>query len=125
MKSVYVHRVVHHIVQACSVSRWIICLSFCALLNACSVGPKYHRPAVALAPTYKESGDWKQAEPRDTIMRGQWWEIFQDPQLNDLESRVDRGSQTIAVAVANYEAAGALVRESGPSISPLSQQVRP
>lgn len=63
MKSVYVHRVVHHIVQACSVSRWIICLSFCALLNACSVGPKYHRPAVALAPTYKESGDWKQADP--------------------------------------------------------------
>ena len=112
MKSSQFHRVAHHIAQACSMSRWIVCLSFCALLNACSVGPKYHRPAIALAPTYKESGDWKQAEPRDTIVRGQWWEIFHDPQLNDLESRVDRGSQTIAAATANYEAARALVREA-------------
>ena len=112
MKSVHIHRVAHNCAQAWPVTQWIIWLSFCTLLNACSVGPRYHRPAVALAPTYKELGDWKQAEPKDTIVRGQWWEIFQDPQLNDLESRVDRANQTIAAAAANYEAARALVREA-------------
>src|ERR1700733_13176485 len=95
MTSVHIHRVAHHCAQAWPVTQWIIWLSFCALLNACSVGPKYHRPAGAPAPTYKESGDWKPAEPRDTIVRGQWWEIFREPQLNDLESRADGGSQTI------------------------------
>ena len=87
-------------------------LGSCALLSACSVGPKYHRPAVAVAPTYKELGNWKQAEPQDTIVRGQWWEIFQDSQLNGLEARVDHGNQTIAAAAANYEAARAIVRQA-------------
>ena len=52
------------------------------------------------------------AGPKDTIVRGQWWSVFQDAQLNDLEDRVDRGNQTIAAAAANYEAARAIVRES-------------
>ena len=120
MKSVHIHRVAHHRAQNRPVTQWIIWLSFCGLLNACSVGPKYHRPAVALAPAYKESGDWKQAEPKDTIVRGQWWEIFQDPQLNDLESRIDRGNHTIAAAAANYEAARALVREARSQYFPCS-----
>ncbi len=82
------------------------------MLGGCNVGPKYQRPAVPVAPSYKELGNWQQAEPKDTIVRGQWWEVFQDPQLNDLEGRVDRGNQTIAAAAANYEAARALVREA-------------
>jgi NodT family efflux transporter outer membrane factor (OMF) lipoprotein len=112
MKSVHVDWLVYRLAQACSGTRWIVCLSFCTLLTGCSVGPKYRLPVVAVAPTYRDAGDWKQAEPKDTIVRGQWWEIFQDPQLNDLESRVDLGSQTIAAAAANYEGARALVREA-------------
>ncbi len=112
MKFANFDRVPHHLAPACSMARWMVCLSFCALLNACSLGPKYQRPPVAVAPAYKELADWKQAQPRDAMVRGQWWGVFQDPQLNDLETLVDRGNQTIAAAAANYEAARALVREA-------------
>ena len=90
----------------------VICSWTCCGIIGCSIGPKYQRPAVPVAPSYKESGNWKQAEPNDTIVRGHWWELYQDPQLNDLESRVDRGNQTIAAAAANYEAARAIVRQA-------------
>lgn len=80
------------------------------MLGGCSVGPKYQRPAVPTAPAYKEAGPWKPSEPRDMIVRDHWWELFQDPLLNNLESQVDRGNQTIAAAAANYEASRALVR---------------
>jgi NodT family efflux transporter outer membrane factor (OMF) lipoprotein len=92
---------------------WIACsLGLCVMLAGCMVGPKYQRPAVPAAPAYKELGNWQQAEPKDTIVRGQWWQLFQDPQLNDLEAQVDRGNQTIAAAAANYEASRALVRQA-------------
>ncbi len=90
----------------------VICSWTCCGIIGCSIGPKYQRPAVPVAPSYKESGNWKQAEPSDTIVRGHWWELYQDPQLNDLESRIDRGNQTIAAAAANYEAARAIVRQA-------------
>ena len=74
--------------------------------------PEVSTPGCAVGPSYKELGNWQLAGPKDTIVRGQWWGVFQDAQLNDLEERVDRGNQTIAAAAANYEAARALVRES-------------
>ena len=62
----------------------------CGMLGGCIVGPKYQRPAVAVAPAYKELGNGQPAEPkRHATVRGQWWEVFQDPQLNHLERRVD------------------------------------
>src|SRR2546422_11492514 len=69
---------------------WFLCL---LLLSACSVGPKYKTPAAPVPPAFKEpppanfkeNGEWKQAAPQDDSIRGDWWEIFGDPQLNDLE----------------------------------------
>lgn len=85
-------------------------LMFCG----CSVGPKYHRPPVATAPAYKEVGTtaWKAATPQDNVIRGKWWEVFKDPELNTLEDQIDAGSQNIAAAAANYFAARALVRQT-------------
>jgi len=83
------------------------------LIDSCSVGPKYHRPSVQTAPAYKEldTSFWKQAAPNDDTIRGKWWEMFNDRQLNALEEQVDSGNQNIAVAMANYSAARALVRQ--------------
>ena len=50
------------------------------------MGPNIKRPAAEVPPAYKELGDWKQAQPNDQNLGGNWWEIFQDPQLNALES---------------------------------------
>ncbi len=82
--------------------------------SGCTVGPVYHRPAVQTAPVYKEEipSTWKTAEPKDNIPRGKWWEVFQDPQLNALEERVDAGNQNIAAAASRYDASRELVRQA-------------
>jgi NodT family efflux transporter outer membrane factor (OMF) lipoprotein len=81
------------------------------LLTGCVVGPKYRRPAVEVPQTYKEEpGNWKAAQPNEQSLGGNWWEIFQDPQLNALEQQVNVSNQNLKVAQAQYTQARALVR---------------
>jgi NodT family efflux transporter outer membrane factor (OMF) lipoprotein len=80
------------------------------LLAGCAVGPKYHRPPVAVPPTYKEAGNWKPAQPNEESLRGDWWEIFNDPQLSALEQQVNISNQNLKAAEAQYAQARALVR---------------
>lgn len=54
------------------------------VLTSCTGGPRYARPSVPTAPSYKEADGWKTAQPSDQLQRGAWWEIFGDPQLNAL-----------------------------------------
>lgn len=77
---------------------------------ACAVGPKYRAPAVPAPPAYKEVGDWKTAQPSDQNLGGNWWEIFQDPQLNALEQQIDVSNQNLKAAVAQYQQARAALR---------------
>jgi NodT family efflux transporter outer membrane factor (OMF) lipoprotein len=87
-------------------------LLLCLFAAGCRIGPTFHQPTVPTAPAYKElDAGWKTAEPKENIPRGKWWEIFQDPQLNTLEERIDIGNQNIAAAAANYQAARAVVRQ--------------
>jgi NodT family efflux transporter outer membrane factor (OMF) lipoprotein len=87
-----------------------IFLASVLLLAGCAVGPKYHRPPVAVPPTYKEAGNWKPAQPNEESLRGNWWEIFNDPQLNALEQQVNISNQNLKAAEAQYTQARALVR---------------
>ncbi len=82
------------------------------LAAGCSVGPDYVRPPTAAPEAYKENAGWKQAQPRDELPRGKWWEIYQDPHLNALEEQVDISNQNIAQAEANFRQALALIRVS-------------
>jgi NodT family efflux transporter outer membrane factor (OMF) lipoprotein len=77
---------------------------------ACAVGPKYKAPAVPAPPAYKEMGNWKTAQPSDQNLGGNWWEIFQDPQLNALEQQIDVSNQNLKAAVAQYQEARAALR---------------
>src|SRR5438309_8850369 len=79
-------------------------------LAGCTVGPKYNRPPAEVPPAYKEAGNWKTAQPSELSLRGNWWEIFQDPQLNALEQQVSISNQNIKAAQAHYTQARALVR---------------
>jgi NodT family efflux transporter outer membrane factor (OMF) lipoprotein len=88
----------------------IVGLASMLLLAGCTVGPKYVRPPAATPPAYKEAGNWKTAQPSDQSLRGNWWEIFQDPQLNALEEQVTISNQNLKVAQAQYTQARALVR---------------
>jgi NodT family efflux transporter outer membrane factor (OMF) lipoprotein len=80
------------------------------LFFGCTVGPDYVRPATVAPEVYKETSGWKVAEPKAEIVRGAWWEIYQDPQLNGLEEQVKISNQDIAVAEAQYRQARALVQ---------------
>ena len=75
-------------------------LLLCLLTMGCRIGPTFHHPAVPMALAYKELGSaWNAAEPKENIPRGKWWEIFQDPQLNALEERIDVGNQNTKVGL--------------------------
>jgi NodT family efflux transporter outer membrane factor (OMF) lipoprotein len=104
-----------------------MCLAVTAcFLSACTVGPKYHTPPAATAPAYKELtpdqykdvDGWKVAQPKDDALRGNWWEIFGDPQLNALEEKVNISNQNIAAATASFFAARALVKEARSQLFP-------
>ena len=98
------------------------------LLSGCIVGPKYHTPpAVAQAPpaTYKESptqfqdtDGWKVAQPQDAMLHGKWWEIYNDPELNALEERLNIDNQNIKQFFANFMEARTLIAQARSQLYP-------
>jgi len=99
-----------------TVGLFILILS---LLSACAVGPDYKRPAVPVPTTFTEASiNWKTAQPQDTVDRGQWWEIFNEPQLSELETELNKSNQNIATAAANYRQAQALVNQARAAFFP-------
>ena len=89
------------------------------LLAGCSVGPKYVKPTAQIPPSYKENANWKPAEPSDQAQKGNWWEIFQDPQLNALEDKVNVSNQTLRAAVDRFQEERAVLRQSRSALYPL------
>jgi len=87
-----------------------LCFAGILSLAGCVSGPRYQRPTVEVPPAYKENGNWKAAQPNDQRLGGNWWEIFQDPQLNALEQQVGISNQNLKAAQARYTQARALVR---------------
>ncbi|MEO6422008.1 MAG: efflux transporter outer membrane subunit [Candidatus Nitrotoga sp.] len=79
-------------------------------MAGCAVGPDYERPGfIAPAAFREEANHWKLAEPRDHKLRGKWWEIYGDIQLNALVHQVSISNQTIHSAEAQYRQALALL----------------
>jgi NodT family efflux transporter outer membrane factor (OMF) lipoprotein len=99
------------------------------------VGPNYHQPSIPPPPAaFKEqpppnppNGSWKQAQPNDAELKGKWWELYNDPQLNALEVKIEVSNQTLKAAMEEYFEAREEVRVAranyfptlgaGPSIS--------
>jgi NodT family efflux transporter outer membrane factor (OMF) lipoprotein len=93
------------------------------VLAGCAVGPNYKRPAAmphAAAPpaAFKEAEGWKQAEPSDAISRKDWWTVFNDPVLNDLEAKVVVSNQNLAQSEANYRQALATLEQQRAGLFP-------
>jgi NodT family efflux transporter outer membrane factor (OMF) lipoprotein len=82
------------------------------LTAGCAVGPHYSRPTAPVPTAYKETPeDWKVARPADQMLRGKWWEIYQDPALSTLEEKASVSNQSIQAADAQFRQARDLVRE--------------
>jgi NodT family efflux transporter outer membrane factor (OMF) lipoprotein len=93
-------------------ARWLTVLLALGILSfsGCTVGPKYHPPVVQAPSAYKEVGDWKPAQPNDQNLGGNWWTIFQDPQLDAFEQQVNVGNQNLKAAEAQFRQARAALR---------------
>lgn len=102
-------------------SRPVLALLAAALvLSGCAnLAPPYEVPAVDTPVAFKEGiGAWVPAAPADTLERGPWWQLFDDPVLNALASQADLANQDIAAAVAAYDQARAVTREERAALFP-------
>jgi NodT family efflux transporter outer membrane factor (OMF) lipoprotein len=100
------------------ISTGALILPLASQLTGCTVGPKYIKPAVPMTQMYKEevpssfkgSDQWQPAHPADQTSRGNWWEIFGDSELNNLEEQIARSNQNLKVAEARFREARAAIR---------------
>jgi NodT family efflux transporter outer membrane factor (OMF) lipoprotein len=104
-----------------------------ALLTGCKpVGPNYSRPGYQAPAAYKETGAtaaivpppdpaggaWQPANPSDGMIRGKWWEIYRDPQLNQMEERIAASNPTLRQALETYLAARDQVKVARSALFP-------
>ena len=95
-------------------------------LAGCTVGPRYKRPSApmppdfkeAIPPEFKEANLWKPGQPRDDALRGNWWEIYNDPQLSALEQQVQVSNQSLLQAQAQFREARAAIRITRANLFP-------
>jgi NodT family efflux transporter outer membrane factor (OMF) lipoprotein len=93
-------------------------LALLGLLAGCMLGPTYQKPPAPVPiafkepppDSFKESDEWKTAHPDAAVLRGNWWEIFGDPQLNSLEEQVTVSNQDLKMAEARFRQARTMVR---------------
>ncbi|MFI4962662.1 MAG: TolC family protein, partial [Legionellales bacterium] len=107
----------------------VLAYTACMVLSSCTVGPNYSRPETVVSPKFKEAKGsafsveqkkcWKPIHPQDAVNRGEWWAVFKDPLLNDLERDLNVYNQNIVNADANYRQAVAIVDEARASYFPI------
>ncbi|MEO6803017.1 MAG: efflux transporter outer membrane subunit [Granulicella sp.] len=88
------------------------------LLSGCMVGPKYVKPSAPMAPGFKENTGWQAAQPADTKLRGDWWTVFGDEQLNELELQVAIQNQNVKAAEARFRQARAQIQFNRSGLAP-------
>jgi len=87
-------------------------------LAGCAVGPNYHRPTAAHPQRFKEAEGWKPAEPREAASGSDWWSIYGDATLDELEKQIDISNQTLKASEAAWRQATALVSQARAGLFP-------
>ncbi len=89
------------------------------LLGACSaVGPDYQKPSVSAPVHWKTEDGWQLAEPKDHFLKGRWWEVFGDKDLNQLEDQTLFRNNNLILAQARLDQARALTASASSSLLP-------
>jgi len=96
----------------------LVVIGLCSFAIAKDAAKGKDRPSVPAPPTFKELGNWKPSEPGDQLSKGKWWERFNDPELNRLEEALNVSNQNVVAAVANVEAARAILRQTRSQLFP-------
>ena len=87
----------------CAVRNAVHAIAVAALTAGCAVGPDYHRPSAEVPPSWQPEAPWHEAAPGDMALKGSWWELFQDPELNPLVEKALAGNQNLRVATARLQ----------------------
>ena len=95
-----------------------LALAAMMLLAGCAVGPDYQRPEAPMTATFKEIDGWKAATPADEAHRGDWWEVYNDPKLSELEQQVNVSNQNLLAAEAQFRQARAVVGSARAALFP-------
>jgi NodT family efflux transporter outer membrane factor (OMF) lipoprotein len=85
-----------------------LALMFC--VTGCTVGPNYHQPSAPTTPEFKSVAGWQPAQPADQQIRGHWWEVYGDSELDSLEEKVSVSNQSLKAAETQYTQARAMVQ---------------
>ncbi|WP_207687140.1 efflux transporter outer membrane subunit [Desulfonema limicola] len=105
-----------------------IILFLCFFLAGCTLGPDYKKPEMQIPSEFKGNKNWKIAEPRDHLPKGSWWQIFNDPVLNQLEEEAGQANQNLQAAAARVmqarAAAGISESDKYPDINMNPSAVR-
>jgi NodT family efflux transporter outer membrane factor (OMF) lipoprotein len=99
--------------------RKALAVSLALLQAGCLVGPNYHRPPVPTPTQYKELAGWTVAAPAAEQPKGDWWTVFNDPLLDELEPTVSVSNQTVRQDYANYQEALAEVQVARSALFPI------
>ncbi|MFT3976288.1 MAG: efflux transporter outer membrane subunit [Sphingomonas bacterium] len=98
--------------------RLALLLAAAGALAGCSMAPAYHVPVTVTPPAFKEAGPWIAATPGDPALAGQWWTLYGDSKLDDLEAQIEHGNPTLAEALARYDEARADLRLARSALFP-------
>ncbi len=88
------------------------------LLTGCDLAPHYHVPLTAVPAAYKEAAAFQPAAPADSLKRGAWWQVFQDPVLDDLEAHIDGDNPSLAVSLAALDQARGFAAQARAGLYP-------
>ena len=87
-------------------------------LAACTLGPDYQRPEVKVPTAFREDNPWKEAAPAAIMDKGEWWQIYGDPVLDDLQRRALSANQDLQAAIARVDQARAAARITESNLYP-------
>jgi NodT family efflux transporter outer membrane factor (OMF) lipoprotein len=90
----------------------------CGLLAGCTVGPNYKRPPAPAPEAYKTPAPWREAAPKDSLPKGAWWAVFNDPELNAYEQQLLTANQSLLAAHDRLEEARSLARVTSAAFFP-------
>jgi multidrug efflux system outer membrane protein len=90
----------------------------CGFLVGCEVGPNYKRPPVPAPEAYKTQAPWRAADPKDSLPKGAWWQVFNDPELDAYEQQLLKANQSLVAAQARLEQARSLARVTSAALFP-------
>ena len=102
-----------------SMGHWMLVMGALLLLVGCSFSPNYQRPTVMTPVSYKNLPGWKLAHPGGSRIQGKWWRLFNDPELNRIEEKVETSNQSVALAEANLLSARAVVKQAQSQLFPM------